>query len=269
MIKRIRYAGRCCLAYADVGDAQGYPILIQHGMIASIADYPLFQRLIAAGARLISIARPGYGESSAYELRDMAEWGEVVAALVGALALEAFDVLGMSSGAPYSYAIGRYLPAKTRRIWVFSGAPALYDARVARLWPYAIKREGEMAEFQRLAREVFFPNPSPEELARADVRDSMRNDCFGVAQDLRLRGRDWGFRLEDVPCAVYMEHARDDDQIPLATAEITASLLPRCTLHVRESGGHFSAALLDAFIARAMAPTLAHHDSDVYQEDAP
>ncbi len=252
MNRAVRYAGNYRLAYSDVGDPHGYPILIQHGMIASIADHHLFGRLIAAGGRVLSIARPGYGASSPYEMRDLAEWGEIVAILVEQLGLGEFDVLGVSSGAPYSYAIARRLPEKTRRVFILSGMPALYDAEIARLWPYEIKREGELAEFQALARAIFFPNPSPEDLQRADVRDSMANDCYGVAQDLRLRGRDWGFTLADVPCAVYMQHSRMDDQIPFRAAELTARLLPHCAFEAHESGGHFSDELLDQFIARTM-----------------
>jgi hypothetical protein len=48
-VKRIfEYKNGNALSYADYGDATGDPILVQHGMIASINGLHLFDRLIAA-----------------------------------------------------------------------------------------------------------------------------------------------------------------------------------------------------------------------------
>src|SRR5512138_390311 len=81
-------------SYADYGKEDGYPILVQHGLIASISDCHLFDSLLKAGIRLISIARPGYGESSPYCVSQIAEWGEIVSCLVDKLHLSQFDILG-------------------------------------------------------------------------------------------------------------------------------------------------------------------------------
>jgi pimeloyl-ACP methyl ester carboxylesterase len=240
------------LSFADHGDSRGYPVLVQHGMIASIRDYPLFGRLIQAGIRLISVARPGYGESSPYEMKDMAEWGDIVAVLAHELDLAHFDVLGLSSGAPYGYAIGYRLPGKVRRIFVLSGTPALYDPSVQAHWPHPIDRHATLTELQTLARDLFFSGLSDEDRSRNDIRDSMMNDCFGIAQDLRLRCRDWGFTLADVKATVYMQHSRADDQVPFITAEMTSRLLPDCRFEARESGGHFTPQVLNEFIDRTM-----------------
>ena len=106
MKRMIEYKNGNTLAYAEYGDKNGYPVLAQHGLIASIEDHALFESLINSGIRLICMARPGYGESSPYPMARIAEWGEIVSGLVDELALPYFDVLGMSSGAPYSYSIG-------------------------------------------------------------------------------------------------------------------------------------------------------------------
>ena len=256
MGKVVGYKGGNLLSYAEHGDRKGYPVLVQHGMIASIRDDHLFERLIEAGTRLVSVARPGYGESSPYVMKDMAEWGDIVAVLVRELDLARFDVLGMSSGAPYSYAIGYKLPGKVRNIFILSGTPALYDDPIATFWPYPIQRNAGIAELQALARDLFFSRLSEEDQSRNDIRDSMMNDCFGIAQDLRLRCMDWGFSLSDVRAYVYMQHSRVDDQVPFITAEMTSRLLPHCRLEVREHGEHFSAQVLDDCIARAM---IAHY----------
>jgi len=246
------YKGGNLLSYAEYGDRRGYPVLVQHGMIASISDYLLFGHLIEAGTRLISVARPGYGQSSPYTMNDMAEWGDIVAVLVGELNLSHFDVLGISSGAPYSYAIGFKLPGKVRRIFILSGTPALYDDHIQAIWPYPINRNAAIDELQTLARELFFSHLSEDDLSRNDIRDSLMNNCFGIAQDLKLRCVDWGFTLAEVREMVYMEHSRTDTEVPFIAAEMTAKLLPNCRLEIREGGEHFSGRILDDFIRHTM-----------------
>ncbi len=249
MEKTIQHKNGNILAYTDVGDKNGFPILAQHGMIASIQDFYLFDRLIRSGTRLISIARPGYGVSSPYVMENMAEWGELVAYLVDELSLPHFDVLGMSSGAPYSYALGYKFPDKARRIFIFSGTPALYDDDIIAHWPYPIDKKAGIPELKKLAKELFFSNLTQEDLQRNDIHDSMMNDCFGIAQDLKIRCNAWGFSLSEVKVPVIMQHSRADNFI---TAEMTARLLPNCQLEVRESSEHFSPELLDQFIETFM-----------------
>jgi len=250
MKKIIRYQNGNALSYTDNGDKNGFPILIQHGLIASINDSYLFNRLIDLGTRLISIARPGYGASSPYVMKNMAEWGDIVSVLVDGLKLSQFDVLGMSSGAPYSYSIGYKFPDKVRNIFILSGIPALYDDAVLAFWPHPVNKSADIPELEKLAKELFFSNLANDDLLRNDIQDSMMNDCFGIAQDLKIRCVDWGFSLSEVKEFVYMQHSKEDN---LILAEMTSKLLPNCRLDIRESGEHFSNELLDEFIKTVMA----------------
>ena len=247
----VEYQNGNVLSYAEYGNRTGYPILVQHGLIASINEYHLFDRLIETGNRLICTARPGYGQSSPYQMANIAEWGEIVSVLVDDLDLAQFDVFGMSSGAPYSYAIGYKIPDKVRNIYIFSGTPALYDDKVLAFWPYPIKKNASIAEMAKVAKDVFFPHVTEEDILRDEIKDSMMNDCFGIAQDLRLRCMDWGFILPEVVQAVYMEHSRTDQEVPFIAAEMTAKMIPNCQLEVRE-GEHFSKETLEQFIRNIM-----------------
>jgi len=249
----IQYKNGQSLSYAEYGNKTGFPLLVQHGLIASITDHHLFDRLLAAGIRLICIARPGYGESSPYVMANLGEWGDIVSILVDKLKISNFDVLGMSSGAPYSYAIGYRLPEKARKLFIFSGIPALYDENILSRWPYEVTKNASMAEMEKLAPELFFSNLSREDLERSDIKDSMQNHCFGIAQDLKLRCIDWGFQLSEVKENVYMQHSRLDREVPFLTAEMTARLLPNCQLEIREQGEHFSQATLDNFMNGMLA----------------
>jgi pimeloyl-ACP methyl ester carboxylesterase len=241
------------LSYAEYGDKAGFPILIQHGLIASIKDSAIFERLMETGARLICIARPGYGESSPTILKDISEWADIVSVLIDELKLSHFDVLGMSSGAPYSYSIGYKFPDKTRNIYIFSGIPAMYADEILAHWPFEIKKNVSIAEMQKLANELFFSNLSAEDLSRNEIQDAMANNCFGIAQDFRLRCMDWGFCLADVKEPVYMRHSRSDEAVPFIAAQLTSKLLPNCRLEIKENEVHFSNETLDDYIKTTIA----------------
>jgi pimeloyl-ACP methyl ester carboxylesterase len=254
--RKLIFSNGLRLAYVDLGDKNGYPLLIQHGLIASIDDTDLFDRLIQRQVRLISIARPGYGESSPYLLDCYAEWGDIVSLLVQELQLPQFDILGMSSGAPYAYSIAYKIPEKVGSLFILSGIPALYDELVLSDWPYEPIRDLSISSLEELAHRLFFSNVAAEDLEKNDIRDSLMNHGFGVAQDLRLRFLDWGFRLSEVKGRVFMRHSKTDDAVPFQAAVRTAELLPNCRLELLESGPHFSRDLLENFIEGTMLPNM-------------
>ena len=258
MLHAVQYNESQTLSYAEYGDTHGYPILIQHGAIASIRDYELFKRLIHWRARVLCIARPGYGESSPYQMQNIAEWANIIAVLIDELHLTQFDILGMSSGSPYSYAIGYKFPEKVRNIYILSGTPALYDDKILSSWPYPVNKHASIAEMEQVAHDVFFPNVSPKDLTRNDISDSMRNNCFGIALDLKLRYMDWGFTLVEVHAPVFMQHCKQDKTVPVVTAVMTSELLPHCILELKEEGQHFSNEVLDKFISEVMANYYKH-----------
>jgi pimeloyl-ACP methyl ester carboxylesterase len=154
----------------------------------------------------------------------------------------------MSSGAPYAYAVARRFPHLPRQVYIFSGTPALYDAAVQSAWPYRSTAGQSLEELQDLAHELFFKDLSAGALAQPDIRDSLHNRGFGVAQDLKLRFAGWGFTLADVKQKVFMQHSQADDSVPFQTALRTADLLPNCELELLESGPHFSPEALMNFL---------------------
>jgi pimeloyl-ACP methyl ester carboxylesterase len=85
---------------AQGGDADGYPVLLQHGLPGS--------RLTAAhaeeaarecGVRLVSLSRPGFGHSTP-ATPSLAGRGQDAIEVVTALGIDRFAVLGTSGGAP-------------------------------------------------------------------------------------------------------------------------------------------------------------------------
>ncbi|MDR2516692.1 MAG: hypothetical protein LBC88_04840 [Spirochaetaceae bacterium] len=253
MIQFFVYNGKEKLAYNDFGNDRGFPILVQHGAIASIKDIDLFEKL-EPYARIIYIARPGYGESSPVILRNMLEYGIIVSKLAEYLALDEFDVLSISAGAPYGYAAAKACPEKTRNIYVYSGVPALYDAEVQKDWPVPVSNDLTMAECQKTAHEAFFAGLPEAALENNAIKDSMANNCFGEAQNIRIRFRDWGFKLPEINSRVFMRHSKKDG--PYGMVIRTAELLPHGELELLEDGEHFTKEGFESFIEKTVIKAL-------------
>lgn len=247
MIRKFRFNGENVLVYNDFGKENGFPILVQHGTMASIKDIGFFTDL-GEVARVICIARPGYGESSPYILKNILEYGEIIRRLVEELDIDKFDVLCPSAGAIYGYAVAKACSDRIRNIFVYSGTPALYDDEVRKNWPYPIAGEMTVEESQKIAFEVFFSNFSEKDRESDVIKDSMANNCFGEGQNLRLRFRDWGFALPEIKAKVYMQHSKKDGVLPYVMAERTAELLSDCEFELLENGDHFTNEGFESFI---------------------
>ena len=256
MIKKFQFNGGNVLAYNDFGKENGFPILVQHGTMASIKDIGFFTDL-AKVARIICIVRPGYGESSPYVMKNILEYGEIIQKLVEELGINKFDTLSSSAGAIYGYAIAKACSDKTRNVFVYSGTPALYDAEVRKNWPFPISGEITVEDSQKIAFEVFFSNFSEKDKENNYVKDSMANNCFGEGQNLRLRFKDWGFKLSEIKAKVYMQHSKCDGVLPYGMAERTAQLLSNCELELLEKGDHFSNEGFESFITNTVIKNIA------------
>ena len=256
MIKKFCFNGKNVLAFNDFGNKNGFPVLVQHGTTASINDTLAFAEL-GKTARVICIARPGYGESSPYVLENLLEYGGIVKKLISELGIDRFDVFGSSAGAIYCYAIAKACSVQTRNIYVYSGTPALYDAEVRKNWPHPIPGEITVEDSQKIAYEIFFSHFSEEEKKQDFVKDSMANNCFGEGQNLRIRFMDWGFTLPEVNAKVYIQHSKKDSVIPYITAERTAELLCDCELELLEEGEHFTGEGYEAFIQNTVLRNIA------------
>ena len=255
-MKRFLYKDNQYITYVEYGNPQGFPVIVQHGMIASIKSGALFSDHFKKHARIICLARPGYGESSPVLMENYKEWGTIVSRLADELSLSSFDVFASSAGAPYGYAVGCVCAGKVRNIFVFSGMPAFYDKQVQQHWPYPIQADLSQSDAQEIAHAMFFADASKEMLENDDVKDSIANNCFGPAQELRLRFSDWGFTPDDVKAKVYMQHSKQDEVISYRMAERTAALLPACSFELLETGSHFSVEAYQKFIEDTILPNI-------------
>jgi pimeloyl-ACP methyl ester carboxylesterase len=109
---RVKLGDGRALGYAEYGDPDGKPILDFHGLPGSRFYELDHDALKQAGARLVTLERPGIGLSDPLPDRTLADWPLDVSDLADQMGLDRFAVLGTSAGGPYALASGLGLPER-------------------------------------------------------------------------------------------------------------------------------------------------------------
>jgi pimeloyl-ACP methyl ester carboxylesterase len=98
------------VAYQDLGDPNGQPVLALHGTPASRLMYAIADDEAARlGLRLIAPDRWAYGGSDPHPEPSLTAWAADTAEIADQLGLTTFSVLGISGGTPYAAATAAVL----------------------------------------------------------------------------------------------------------------------------------------------------------------
>lgn len=111
------------LAYAEFGQADGYPVLYFHGAPSSRLEPLLIgdEAFVRLGLRVIAPDRPGIGGSDFQRGRGFSHWPSDVVSLADALGLGQFALLGNSGGGPYVAVCAARIPNRIRAAVIVSG----------------------------------------------------------------------------------------------------------------------------------------------------
>jgi len=105
------------LAFEQYGAENGIPVVFQHGLGDSrLARHPDDKLTTKAGIRLITVDRPGYGESSPHHGRTFLNWLPDIEQLTDYLKIDRFGVLSHSGGSPYALAIAYKLKDRVSKV---------------------------------------------------------------------------------------------------------------------------------------------------------
>ncbi len=261
------------LGFAEFGDPSGAVVLWCHGTPGARRQFPLVGRRAAAklGLRVVVVERPGSGMSDPHAYAAVADWATDMAEVADALGAKRLGVVGLSGGGPYALACGAVPPlaARVAAVAVLGGivpsigpdATAFGLAQLARRFapmlsqlrrPLAALSTGLLAPLIPFGHYVLqaYSSMSPEGDQRAfadpeiegmfidDILLFIKGGCQAFVDDLRLFGRDWGFRLADVQVPVRWWHGDADPYVPLAAAQAAVTHLPDAELIVRPGESH-------------------------------
>ena len=251
------------LAYDD-GDPNGVPVLLFHGAPGSRLFRPRGSETAAAGVRLITFDRPGYGLSDPVETPSHTGVARDALTLMESLGIAWFSTVAWSGGGPAAVATARRAPDQVTSVALVS-APGPLD-EVPGAWKALGDYRRPTAEMARrephravrsVARhmEPFLADPisflgrgnGPDAPIRADaelgpmltaqVTEALRPGPNGIAADLITMWLPWEFPLCEIAVPTTVFHGALDRHNE-SDARTYADQIPDARLVVWPEAGH-------------------------------
>jgi pimeloyl-ACP methyl ester carboxylesterase len=267
----LKLAGGGTLGFREFGTRDGTPLIFFHGWPGSSAQGIFLDRVAQErGLRVISLDRPGLGNSSRIPERTLLHVPPLLDELADALELGPCDVLGMSGGGPYALACAWALPHRVRTAVICCGAPPLDSPEARRkFWILYRALMAVHDRFPRVVQSMLAPaalagrirlpwplmrlaaltmGPRDREFlsnkARFDefypsFRDAMRSGHRAIYDDGRCYAQPWPFDVAQIRVPVRIWHGSQDPNFHHSLAERLASRIPGAVFHLREEG-HYS-----------------------------
>jgi len=257
------------IAVEVAGEQGATPVLFCHGLADSRLSVRLFAQAAGElGLLLVAPDRPGIGGTDPRRLRLLADWVEDAALVLDAVGAGPVALLGVSAGGPFAAACAARLPGRVRSLTLVCplGAPGWPtrgmasgqrgSLQVARHAPafggWFLGRLAALAGrsprlFLRLATSELpgidrraLAQPGMREAFLAGYTEAFRRGSWGVAQDLRVLTRPWGFELGSVTVPASIHHGDADATVPPEHARLLAEAIPGAQLQLYPGHGHFS-----------------------------
>ncbi len=258
------------LAWCEYGIPAGTPTFFFHGIPGSRIDSRLVADAIAAaGLRVVTADRPGFGRSSLVNgPRTYLAWVDDVVSLADHLGIGDFSILAYSAGGPYALAACQVLGARVRRAAIVSGvAPSempgysrgvaptdkamlLLAPRTAWLARMAVRRALSQARrrperfVKALDRD--FSSPSDRTVLDGELHsvfpelflEAGRGGPAGIVEDFAVWARPSGLELQGLDTPIHIWHGEDDRTIPSAHGRWLASRIGSADLTIWPGVGH-------------------------------
>ncbi len=253
------------LAYTDVGTSGQQAALYFHGAPGGRLELvALDAAFAAAGVRVITADRPGYGGSSPLAGRTTADWADDVTALADHLGIDRFVAMGLSSGGPYTVAcasllgdrlIGAVIAAgNTDMSW--PGASdgymqseldimAMNDEAAAVAWceeHFGVDGSGFFGGDMDLGStdNAWLADEANLQSLMETMGEAFGQGVVGYAHDITVQGRPWTFDPATITAPTIVVHGADDQLVPVVHSLHTASLIPGAEFRVLDDCGHLS-----------------------------
>ena len=249
------------------GDPDGLLVVFHHGTPSSSIAVPGgWGGPAAAGVRLCSYDRPGYGDSPPMRGRTVADAAVWSSGIADACGVDRFAVMGTSGGGPHAVAAAALLPERVTALCVdvglgparlgFDAARGMVDETVAEI---DAARRGENALREHLGSlgagtdalndwMTRLPESDREVLGRADVQHEEAVEATEwavhgidgwVEDDLALFEREWEFDPSAIVARTRLIYGGADVLVPASHGEAWLELIPHAEMQLVPGGGHW------------------------------
>lgn len=286
----IDIAGGRVLDLEATGPEDGLPFVMQHGTPGSRVRFREIEAAVhARGLRMVTYSRPGYGASTRFPGRTVADVAGDLVAVLDHLGAERCVTLGWSGGGPHALAAAALLPGRVAAATSVAGiapygapgldflagmgqdnidefgaalageatlAPALAEAAAGMLGGAAEVVEalsGLLPEVDRGA----LAGQGAEDLA-AVMAEAVRTGADGWIDDDLAFVAPWGFDLADIGVPTFLWQGDEDLMVPFAHGRWLAEHVPGTVAHLQPGEGHISVfvsrvdEVLDELLAAAL-----------------
>lgn len=249
------------IAYTEYGRADGTPVVFLHGTPGSRRLGQLFESAaLEHGVRVLALDRPGYGQSTPWPDRTIADASRFVTAVLDDAGIETAGLIAFSGGTPHALATAADDPARVTRVDVVSGAtpPSVTDTTptvqrlltgMATATPTLL---GGLLRGQSLLARRLDPsfvvsqyttgeNAIPEEVAavvKADFLAAVAGGASGAVTEFRNAAREWGVPCAAITVPVRFRHGSADTNVPIDGVHRLADRLPTGCVDVRDGADH-------------------------------
>ena len=259
------------VAWADYGDPSGAPLVLLHGTPGSRLQFrSMHEPAAAAGVRLLTPERPGYGLSDPVPGgTTLRGYADDLRQLFDRLGLATVTLAGASGGGGFAVAAALTHPQRVRRLLLVSAAvPAPPEAlhgmsatvrailSLARHAPWLAGRllaaqvsvdlDSRFARWGRRAMPPsdrrLFEDPEWRGRLQEDFREALRQGPGAAVHDLAVGQRGLAeATVADLAVETVVLHGSDDVNVPIGLARWVAGQVPGARLIELPGAGHLSA----------------------------
>jgi pimeloyl-ACP methyl ester carboxylesterase len=230
------------------------PVLFMHGATPMPFSAGLTAEIERHNLCVYTVLRSGYGQSTRIRYKNVYEYTMLLDEFIESLHIGCFDVMGLSAGSPYCYALAAAYPERVRRVIVCAGIPLANDRHIFRMNPlrdrvfFSLSKyipAGVMGKLAVGALESMERRKGWQPAVWGEDMDTVfgkyvRPNWFGFGWSTRVQYRDWGFDAMKTSCAVHIYHSRTDEMIPFQIVCESAKLLPNSSVILLDDENHAS-----------------------------
>jgi pimeloyl-ACP methyl ester carboxylesterase len=264
------------LAWAEWGDPRGSPLVFLHPCPGSRILCPDPAATRAAGVRLITVDRPGYGGSDPVAEPTLAGFAHDLERLLDHLWLGEIRMVGWSCGGQYAAACAALLAERVSAVALLATPapdsqlrwltpPMREVAELANTDPdralAAAEALGALAVAPERAGAGWVSPVDPFTGVEPEVRQALsamwgeafRSGARGLAADMVAGSRPWGFPTSQLRARTALFYGEDDPVIDPKHGRWWAAVLPGAELVIRSGSGHLVPFVAWADILRTVA----------------